>query len=276
MLGCNFHCPFCQNWISSQVLRDNQAVAHPREVTAEQLVALAVQHQTPVIVSTYNEPLITVDWAVEIFKLAKAENIACGMVSNGNGTPEVLEFIRPYVDLYKVDLKCFSDRSYRRLGGVLANVLDTIRRAVKMGFWVEVVTLVVPGFNDTDDELSGIAGFLADVSTDIPWHVTAFHPDYQMTDRGRTPAETLARARELGLAAGLGFVYAGNLPGRLAHAEDTVCPGCGDTLIRRSGFRVEGNRMSGSTCPGCGRSIPGVWEPTPPRSGRSWGMPRPV
>ncbi len=273
MLGCDYHCSYCQNWVTSQSLRDDRAVARPRPTTPAELVELAVSHGAPVMVSTYNEPLITADWAVEIFKLAGQRGLRCGFVSNGNATPQVLEYIRPYVELYKVDLKGFDDRRYRELGGVLRNVLDTIRLLVRMDFWVEVVTLVVPGFNDGDDELRQIAEFLAGVSVDIPWHVTAFHPDYKMTDRGRTQADSLARARELGAAAGLRFVYAGNLAGRLGDAEDTSCPGCRATLIRRCGFRVEENRMNGNTCPDCGRRIPGVWEANPPRAARGAGMP---
>ncbi|MFQ5490696.1 MAG: AmmeMemoRadiSam system radical SAM enzyme [Phycisphaerae bacterium] len=276
MLGCDFHCSYCQNWITSQALRDDRAVARPLKLTPEKLVELAKRHDTPVMVSTYNEPLITSDWAVEIFKLARQQGIICGFISNGNATPQVLEFIRPYVDLYKVDLKGFDDRRYRELGGVLSNVLETIDLLVKMAFWVEVVTLVVPGFNDSEDELQRMAGFLATVSPDIPWHVTAFRPDYKMTDRGPTPGETLTRARELGAEAGLRFVYAGNLPGRLDGAEDTRCPDCGGLLIERQGFRVVRNRMRGDNCADCGRVIPGVWEVQPPSQTEGWGVPLPV
>lgn len=276
MLGCDLHCGYCQNWITSQSLRDDRAVARPMMLTPEKLVELAKRHKTPVMVSTYNEPLITADWAVEVFKLARQEGIVCGFISNGNATPEVLEFIQPYVDLYKVDLKGFDDKRYRELGGVLGNVLDTIGRLVTMGFWVEVVTLVVPGFNDSEDELRRIAEFLAEVSTDIPWHVTAFRPDYKMMDRGPTPAETLARARQLGREAGLRFVYAGNLPGQLEGAEDTRCPDCEGLLIRRKGFLVEENRMRGDNCPDCGRIIPGRWEKSPPSRTEGRGVPLPV
>lgn len=276
MLGCDFHCSYCQNWITSQTLRDDQAVSRPRSASPDELVRLALQHRAPVVVSTYNEPLITADWAVEIFKLARAEGLTCGFVSNGNGTPQVLEFIRPYVDLYKVDLKGFDDRHYRQLGGVLEHVLETIRLLVRMEFWVEVVTLVVPGFNDGEDELRRMADFLAGVSVDIPWHVTAFHPDYKMEDRGRTPPATLARARDAGLAAGLRFVYVGNLPGQLNGAEHTRCYQCGELLIRRSGFYVEENRLSGGCCPKCDCRIPGVWEAEAPKSTSGIGMPRPV
>lgn len=264
MLGCDFHCSFCQNWVSSQApvnagAREDQFVPLPNACTAEQLVQLAVANGASVAVSTYNEPLITADWAVEVFKLARAEGIVCGLVSNGYATPEVLEFVRPYIDLCNVDLKSFQPENYHRLGGKLQVVLDTIRRLHALSVWVEVVTLVVPGFNDGTDELTQIAEFVAGVSPDIPWHVTAFHPSYKMTDRGRTPAETLARACELGEAAGLRYVYAGNLPGGVKEREHTHCHACGTCLITRFGFSIRENRMVGSSCPECHTMIPGVW-----------------
>ncbi|UCF33177.1 MAG: AmmeMemoRadiSam system radical SAM enzyme [Phycisphaerales bacterium] len=276
MLGCDYHCSYCQNWVSSQTLRDDQAVSGIRMCSPETLIEIARMQKVPVMVSTYNEPLITADWAVEIFKLARAEGIVCGFVSNGNATPEVLEYLRPYVDLYKIDLKSFSDRNYRRLGGVLQHVLDTIRRVREMEFWTEIITLVVPEFNDSDDELKQIADFLAGVSCDIPWHVTAFHPDYKMTGPPRTPAKTLIRAYDIGKAAGLKFVYAGNLGGRVGDREDTFCPSCGSRLIERQGFFVRDNRMKGDNCPDCGTRIPGVWEADPPKQTGGMGMPMPV
>ena len=264
MLGCNFHCSFCQNWVTSQTVRDDAAVARPSFVTAERLVQAAVDNGVPMVVSTYNEPLITADWAVEIFKLARAEGITCGFISNGHANPEVLEFIRPYVDLCNVDLKCFTDPGYRKLGGILENVLDTIKRLKQMDFWVEVVTLVVPGFNDGDEELKQMAGFVAEVSVDIPWHVSAFHPDYKMTGPPRTPAETLIRGHDLGKAAGLRHVYPGNVHGGMGQRECTFCPSCAEVLIRRRGFVIEENRMKGSTCPFCAEPIAGRWEEHPP------------
>ncbi|MCC7292364.1 MAG: AmmeMemoRadiSam system radical SAM enzyme [Phycisphaerales bacterium] len=260
MLGCDYHCGYCQNWVTSQALRDDRAVADFRSTSPQRLVEAARRHGTPVMVSTYNEPLITADWAVEIFKLARAEGITCGFVSNGNATPEVLEFIRPWVDLYKVDLKGFDDRRYRELGGVLDNVLQTIRRLHAMRFWVEVVTLLVPGFNDSQDELQALADFISGVSPVIPWHVTAFHPDYKMVDAPRTSADALLRAYDIGRRAGLRFVYAGNLPGGVGDRENTVCPTCGTVLIERIGFTVKSNRLARSGCPGCGANIPGRWE----------------
>lgn len=198
MLGCDFHCGYCQNWVTSQALRDPNAVAPAQQLTTEQFVSLALEHGARIVTSTYNEPLITSEWAVDIFKQARRAGLKTSYVSNGNGTPEVLEYIKPWVDLYKVDLKSFQDRNYRKLGGVLTNVLDTIERLHAMGFWLEIVTLVIPGFNDSNEELRDMAQFLAKVSPDIPWHVTAFHQDYKMTAPDNTSAATLLRAAELG------------------------------------------------------------------------------
>lgn len=276
MLGCDLHCSYCQNWVSSQALRDDSAVARPSFCTSEGLVEVAVKQGIPVMVSTYNEPLITADWAVEIFKLAKPKGIRCGFVSNGNATPEVLEFIRPYVDLYKVDLKSFDDKHYRQLGGTLGAVLETITLLRKMEFWVEIVTLVVPTFNDSDEELRQIAEFIAGVSCDIPWHVTAFHPDYKMTDPPRTPSKTLVKAYDIGKTAGLKYVYPGNLASGVGKRENTYCPSCEKLLIRRRGFYVEENRMRGKTCPFCNEKIAGVWEENPPGQTAGSGMPLPV
>jgi len=260
MLGCDYHCGFCQNWITSQTLRDPEALARPARVTPEVIVQKAVEHRAPIITSTYNEPLITSEWAVAVFRLAKERGLKTAYVSNGNATPEVLDYLRPWLDLYKVDLKGFDDAHYRKLGGKLETVLDTIGLLVQKGFWIEVVTLVVPGWNDSDQELTAIARFLAGVSRDIPWHVTAFHPDYKMADRRRTPAESLLRAARIGQAEGLHFVYAGNLPGQTGSLENTYCPGCQALLIERTGFRVRANRVTrDGTCPNCAVRIPGVW-----------------
>lgn len=259
MLGCDFHCSFCQNWITSQTLRDTRAIAEPSFVDPQRLVQLALEHECPVLTSTYNEPLITSEWAVAIFRLGKPHGLVGAYVSNGNATPEVLEYLRPHVDLYKIDLKAFNDQTYRRLGGVLEHVLETIRLVNRMGFWTEIVTLVVPGMNDSDDELKAIAGFIAGVSPDIPWHATAFHPTYKMSDPPRTPSDTLMRAHEIGRQAGLNFVYAGNLPGTVGECENTCCPRCGRTLIERQGFHVLQNHLRAGRCPDCGTVIPGVW-----------------
>ena len=259
MLGCDYRCAYCQNWITSQALRDPVAGSAPEEITAEQIVDLALERHIQVLTSTYNEPLITSEWAIEIFRLARSYNLYCSYVSNGNGTPEVLEYIRPYVQLYKIDLKSFRQKNYQQLGGRLENVLDTIRTLHAFGIWVEIVTLLVPGFNDSDEELRDIASFIASVSPDLPWHVTAFHQDYRMTDPDPTPVSTLVRAAEVGYTAGLHFVYAGNIPGAVGKYENTFCPSCGKPVIERSGFRVRRNALIDGACPFCKHLIPGIW-----------------
>ena len=260
MLGCDLHCGYCQNWVTSQTLRDPRAVSSLQSAVPEQMAAEALELGAKIVVSTYNEPLITAEWAVEIFRQAKAAGLMTGFVSNGNGTPQVLEFLRPWVDLYKVDLKSFDDHHYRQLGGRLQPVLDTIRRLHEMDFWVEIVTLLVPGFNDSSEELKRIAEFLASISSTIPWHVTAFHADYKMTDPPDTPVETLLRAAEIGKNAGLQFVYAGNLPGHVGGLENTYCPQCGELLIERRGYHIREYRITPEgCCPKCATAIPGRW-----------------
>jgi len=260
MLGCDLHCAYCQNWVTSQALRDPKAVAPPMRISPDDMVRLSRRYGARLLVSSYNEPLITTEWAIDIFKVAKSHGLVCGYVSNGNATPEVLDHIRPWVDLYKIDLKTFEDKSYRKLGGVLQNITDTIRMVHERGFWLEIVTLVIPGFNDGDDELKRAAEFIASVSPDIPWHVTAFHKDYNMTGPDNTSVETLLRAAEIGVAAGLNYVYAGNLPGRLGGFENTYCVRCKALLIERHGFRILKNALKTGACPSCGLGLPGRWE----------------
>ncbi len=260
MLGCDYRCGYCQNWVTSQALRDPVAGAPPEFVTPERLVDLALRYNARVITSTYNEPLITSEWSAEIFKLAKNVGLITSYVSNGNGTAEVLDYLKPWVDLYKIDLKGFRQKSYGQLGGVLQNVLDTVKMVYERGMWLEVVTLIVPGFNDSDEELKDIANFLVSVSPDIPWHVTAFHKDYKMTDADNTPVSTLIRAAEIGYNAGLRYVYAGNRPGEVGQHENTFCPSCSETLIERWGFTVAANRLQNGACPKCTTAIPGRWD----------------
>src|SRR3984893_8453340 len=169
MLGCDLHCGYCQNWVTSQALRDPNAVSPPLEASPEGLVEDALRQGAKVLVSTYNEPLITSEWAVAVFKEARAAGLITGFVSNGNGTAQVLDYIRPWVDLYKVDLKSFDDRHYHQLGGRIGPILETIRRLHEMGVWLEIVTLLIPGFNDSGDELKGLTDFLVSVSRYVPW-----------------------------------------------------------------------------------------------------------
>jgi len=260
MLGCDLHCAYCQNWVTSQALRDPAAISPPMKATPQQMVAQAREMGAKVIVSTYNEPLITSEWAVEVFKQARRAGLITGYVSNGNGTPQVLEYLRPWVDLYKVDLKSFDEQHYHQLGGRLRPILETIRSLYQMGFWVEIVTLVIPGFNDSDEELNKMAEFIASVSPDIPWHVTAFHADYKMTGNEDTSVATLLRAAGIGKNAGIKFVYAGNLPGMVGELENTHCPGCQSLLIERHGYRIKKYSITPEgCCPSCHAKIPGRW-----------------
>jgi pyruvate formate lyase activating enzyme len=283
MLGCNFHCGYCQNWITSQTLRDPEADAslsptNIHRVTPADMVAYGQRAGARLVVSSYNEPTITSEWAVEIFKAAKAAGFTCAYVSNGYATLQVFEYLKPYLTGYKVDLKSMRDAHYRSLGGVLQNVLDSIRLAHDLGFWVEIVTLVIPGFNDSDEELRDAAQFLASVSPDIPWHLTAFHPDYKQDNTPYTPARTLRRAAEIGREAGLHFVYAGNLPGQVGSLENTHCPTCSALLVERHGLTVMDYKINADgKCPQCAASVPGRWTDRPETVNvGGWAYPRRV
>jgi pyruvate formate lyase activating enzyme len=281
MLGCDYHCGYCQNWLTSQALRDpasDESINYIRKISPQGMVDAARRTHASVVVSSYNEPLITSEWAVGIFKEAKAAGLMCAYVSNGNNTPEVMEYIRPYIDAYKVDLKSMNDKNYRKLGGVLQHTLDGIKRAHELGLWVEIVTLTIPGFNDSNEELWDAARFISGVSNDIPWHVTAFHKDYKMTEPDNTPARTLLRAAEIGREAGLHYVYSGNLPGRVEEYEDTFCSHCNAKLIQRSSYVIlEYHITASGQCPNCGTKVPGVWPKDPSQVQlNGYGVPIPI
>ena len=263
MLGCNFHCEFCQNWHTSQALKDpcaRSAIGTISEISAEDLVQYALRHGAKAVASSYNEPLISSEWAGEVFRIAKTNGLKTAYVSNGFATPQALDFLHPYLDAYKVDLKSMRDAEYRKMGGVLQPVLDTIQRVHELGLWLEVVTLVIPGLNDSTEELWEAGRFLAGISVDIPWHVTAYHPDYKYQEAPPTPAETLQRAAEIGQEAGLRYVYAGNLPGKVGSLEDTHCPKCGRIVIARKGYRILEYKITDEgVCSFCGGEIAGFW-----------------
>ena len=260
MLGCDLHCAYCQNWLTSQALRDDAAGTNPKIVSPERLVMMAKAYGASVVGSSYNEPLITAEWAVDVFKIARREAFKTAFISNGNATPQVLDYLRPWTDCYKIDLKSMNDKNYRQLGGVIDNILETVKMVYERGFWEEIVTLVIPGFNDSTDELRRAADFIASVSPDIPWHVTAFHQDYRMTENANTTAEQLIEACEIGREAGLRYTYAGNLPGRVGRWENTYCPACDELLVERYGYLIRQVRVTESgTCPSCATTIPGIW-----------------
>jgi pyruvate formate lyase activating enzyme len=210
------------------------------------------------LVSTYNEPLITAEWGAAVLAEGKKAGLAGAFVSNGYATPEALDFLRPSVDCFKVDLKFFRDETYSRVAGArLEPVKTAIRLMLEKGFWVEVVTLLIPGLNDSPAELSEMAAFLASLSKDMPWHITAFHPSHLMLDRPRTSPAALEKACEAGLAAGLKYVYTGNIAGG---RQDTLCPSCGEKLIERDGYEVLADRVSArGKCGKCGTGIAGFW-----------------
>lgn len=260
MLGCNLRCRFCQNWHISQVGREERSWPAPRRTSPEQIAEAAVRTGSGWVAATYNEPLVTAEWMVDVFQAARERGLRTAIVSNGFARPETTAWMIPWTDAANIDVKCFTEKGYRWLGGALQPVLDTVRALREGGVWVEATTLVVPEFNDTPAELSGIASFLAGLSPDLPWHVSAYHPDYLMAaGPGPTPPATLLRACEAGRACGLRYVYTGNLAGR-APGEDTACPNCREVLVARRGFTVLHCRLDAAgVCPRCGTRIAGIW-----------------
>jgi len=260
MMGCDFHCSYCQNWVTSQALRDDAAQTQIIPVTPAQLLGAVRNHHARLVVSSYNEPLITAEWAVTVFRQAREVGLDCAFVSNGNATPEVLDFLKPWIIGYKIDLKGFDEARYRRLGGTLHHVTEAIRMVHARGIWIEIVTLLITGFNDEPQEIRAAAKFLASVSRDIPWHITAFHPDYKYTDTNRTTETQLVRAAEIATEEGMRFVYAGNAPGRVGQWENTYCPNCRYKLIDRLGYLIrEYSITAAGQCPKCQSRIPGIW-----------------
>ena len=253
--GCNFSCRFCQNWNISQVRRAARSLP---TLLPEEVVRRAAAAGCRSVSFTYSEPTIFFEYAYDTAVLARERGIDTVFVTNGFMSPEALAMVAPVLGGANVDLKCFRDETYRRMtGGALAPVLDTLRDMVSRGIWVEVTTLVIPGMNDSPGELADIAGFVAkELGPEVPWHVSRFHPDHELTDRPATPVGTLLRARQIGQEAGLRYVFTGNLPGE--EGESTVCHGCGATLIARWGFRILKNRLRDGACPDCGTEIAGV------------------
>ena len=260
MLGCDFKCGYCQNWQISQVLRDENAYGRIREISVEEIIEKAISTNSRSVISTYNEPLITSEWAKAIFTEAKKHNLVTGYVSNGHATPEVLDYLRPVMDLYKIDLKTMSEKNYKKLGGNLDGVLESIHGVHKRGFWMEIVTLLVPGFNDDPVEIKEMAKFLSDISVDVPWHITGYHPDYKMENRYTTDQDII-QAIEIAKKEGMNYVYAGNRPGRVGRYEHTICPSCDSIVVNRRGFHNSDFKIDeNGKCMNCGHKIPGYWE----------------
>jgi pyruvate formate lyase activating enzyme len=256
-VGCNFHCRYCQNWEISQLPRLSKNTIPGQKFSPKEIVGLATAGGCQSIAYTYTEPTIFFELAYDTAKLAAAAGLKNIFVTNGYMTAEALEMIRPYLHAANIDLKGFDDKRYRRISGAkLQPVLDSIVLTKQLGIWVEVTTLVVPGHNDSADELRQIALFLRNLDPEIPWHLSAFFPAYMMMEVEPTDRESLLRAWEIGKDAGLRHVYCGNIPG--IH-EDTICHVCQEKLIRRRGFRVEINRLDHGRCPSCHTAMAGVW-----------------
>jgi pyruvate formate lyase activating enzyme len=255
-MGCNFHCHHCQNYTISQV--DRNAPIRGTEQTPQEVVRRAAGSGCGSISYTYTEPTIFFEFAYDTARLAREAGLKNVFVTNGYITREALTTIAPFLDAANIDLKGFSEGFYRDyVHARLSEVLDSIIEYRKQGIWLELTTLIIPGLNDSDMELRGIAEFIvANLGIDTPWHVSQFHPTYKLTDRSRTPVSTLRRARDIGIAAGLRYVYEGNIPGE--GGENTGCASCGAQLIRRHGYLIESNRINNGACPDCGAAIAGI------------------
>ena len=257
--GCNFQCEFCQNWQISQAPHEG-GESLGQAVSPAQIVSAAENYGCASISYTYTEPTVFFELAYETAKLARLRGIANNFVSNGFLTPLAVETIAPFLDAINVDLKAFRDETYRRvMKARLEPVLECLKALHAAGVWVEVTTLVVPGMNDSPEELRDIAGFIAtQLARWVPWHVSRFHGDYRMTTTPSTPLETLELACRIGADAGLHYIYAGNVPARMN--ENTLCPGCGKSLIERTGYTVTRNDLRDGHCPACARKIEGRWK----------------
>jgi pyruvate formate lyase activating enzyme len=256
-IGCNFTCLFCQNHYISQYPRVHAGRIVGDRIPAEEVVADAIGNGCRSIAYTYTEPTVAIEYILDVMRLARDAGLCNAWVSNGYFTEETFATIAPYLDAINVDLKGISDRVYREVvGGNVRPVLDTIERLAEAGIWVEVTTLVIPGVNDTPDELRWTAEAIVGISPRIPWHVSRFFPAYRMVDRPPTSVETLERAFRIGHDTGLRYVYLGNAPGE---GEETRCANCSERLIGRSGYRIRENRLNEGACPTCGEPVDGVW-----------------
>ena len=273
-IGCSYGCSFCQNSdisqyareLKVQLLREKKLNLMQAEITdqgydlpPEKIVEYCLEHNIPSIAFTYNEPSILFEYIRDTAVLAKRHGMKIVMVSNGYESAESMEEYRKFLDAVNIDLKAFNDKFYVDVCRAhLQPVLDTISGVHDSGIWQEITTLLIPGHNDSNDEIQGAAEFIASVNPKIPWHVTAFHPDYKMTDVDYTPFATLKRAYKIGKAAGLKYVYAGNIPN--ADYESTFCPECNEVLIKRFGYNTQIERLDGRRCGNCCCEIPGIWD----------------
>jgi len=255
--GCNFHCRFCQNWDISQITH-GEILESGHDATPEQITWKAKQTGCRSIAYTYTEPTIFFEYNFDTARLAHEAELKNIYVSNGYMTHEMLDMIIPYLDAVNIDLKAFREETYRRIiGAKLQPVLDNLKKIKQMGFWLEVTSLIIPGINDGPKEIRDMANFLAaELGVDVPWHISRFSPAYKMKDVPATPLKTLQAAKEIGLKAGLNYVYIGNFASD--RDMDTKCPQCGYVLIERLNFGIIKNNIKDGHCPNCGTKIAGV------------------
>ncbi|WP_437647609.1 radical SAM protein [Sorangium sp. So ce362] len=261
MFGCDLRCPYCQNWKVSQALREPEGEGEPIDISAVDLVEVAVAAGCGVLASAYNEPMITAEWARAVFTEARRRGLVTALISDGNTTPEALAYMRPVTDVFRVDLKGWSADQYRTLGGRVEPVLAAIGEARGLGYWVEVVTLVVPGFNDNAAGLRALGAEIAGVDPDIPWHLNAFYPRYKMRDRLTTDPAFLVDVAGVAYARGMKYVYVSNVADRVRELSHTRCPGCHEVVVRRFNYETQEVLLSGGACPACGTPVPGLWAP---------------
>ena len=253
--GCNFQCDFCQNWQISQA-RGEETALNARKLEPRKVVEEAKKYHCKSIAYTYTEPTVFFEYAYDTSKIAKENGIYNSFVTNGYMTKLALDTIKPYLDACNVDLKSFSNETYKKVcKASLEPVLESIRYIKKLGIWLEVTTLVVPEMNDSDEELENIAKFISGVGEEIPWHISGFHPNYNLTDKEPTPMKTLKKAESIGKKAGLKYVYLGNV------AEDinTYCLNCNELLIGRAGYAISKNGIKDGKCSECKADVEGVF-----------------
>jgi pyruvate formate lyase activating enzyme len=273
--GCNFACSFCQNWDISQAPQEarqkdpkkwkdyfKRLVEMCEEWPPERVVDEALRSGCKSISFTYNEPTIFTEYAIDVMKLARKKGLKGVYVTNGYESHECWDAVKGYIDVANIDLKAYNKRFYMELCKVpdFEPVKDSIIYAKKLGIWVEVTTLIIPDWNDDESELKAEAEFFASVDPDMPWHVTAFHPDYKLLDKEPTPPEILIKAREIGKMAGIRHVYCGNVPLSYSEYESTICPKCGKELVRRRGYDIDNTNIIGGKCKFCKTAIKGVWK----------------
>lgn len=256
-VGCNFRCSNCQNWKISQLPQKTQ-FGWGREVSVEEIVSSAIANNCKSIAYTYTEPVVFLEYVIDSAKLTIDNKLKTVFVTNGYITPETLKTLAPYLHAANIDLKSFNDEFYRTYCGArLSPILESIKLHKQLGIWIEITTLIIPGLNDSEENLRNIAKFIRNLDPNIPWHVSRFYPSHKLIQIPPTSVFSLREARTIGLNEGLNYVYVGNLPGE---SESTCCHHCGELLIERYAYQVIKSELFRSRCPKCGQSIAGVWE----------------